>query len=45
MLWVVTDIDTDVLTTNLLSTWIPNTHKTPWQLIDEKEWIDKGTGE
>lgn len=43
MLWVVTDIDTDVLTTNLLSTWIPNTHKTPWQLIDEKEWIDKGT--
>lgn len=44
MLWVVTDIDTDVLTTNLLSLWIPNTKKQPWQLVDEKEWIEKGNG-
>ncbi|XP_044746483.1 separin [Coccinella septempunctata] len=42
MLWVVTDIDTDVLTTNLLSTWIPNANKTSWQLVNEREWIDKG---
>ncbi|KAK9875303.1 hypothetical protein WA026_007700 [Henosepilachna vigintioctopunctata] len=42
MLWVVTDIETDNLTTRLLSSWIPNSEKIPWQKVDIRQWVDSG---
>lgn len=45
MLHVVTDRDTDIVTSNLLSTWIPNEGTTPWSCVNVKEWIEKGISE
>lgn len=40
MLWEVTDLDTDVLSTEFLSHWIPNKHKNHWKLIDKTQWTN-----
>ncbi|XP_063918848.1 uncharacterized protein LOC135134157 [Zophobas morio] len=37
-LWEVTDLDTDILTTELLSTWIPNPGKVHWKNLDKTKW-------
>ncbi|KAL3285845.1 hypothetical protein HHI36_000365 [Cryptolaemus montrouzieri] len=42
MLWVVTDVETDLLTTRLLSSWIPNSKKAHWQCVDQIEWAQSG---
>lgn len=38
MLWEVTDNDTDILTTEFLSLWLPSKAETPWKNIDKKKW-------
>ncbi|KAF5304771.1 hypothetical protein FQA39_LY09548 [Lamprigera yunnana] len=41
-LWAVTDIDTDLVTTEFLSQWIPSDSSTHWSLIDKKKWETGG---
>ncbi|CAH2007969.1 unnamed protein product [Acanthoscelides obtectus] len=38
MLWEVTDLDTDVLTTNFLSYWIPSKAPIHWKYVDKTDW-------
>jgi hypothetical protein len=38
MLWEVTDLDTDVLTTEFLSQWVPNSDKPHWKTLDKTQW-------
>lgn len=38
MLWEVTDLDTDILTTEILSNWIPNSQKPHWKYVDKTKW-------
>ncbi|KAK4885723.1 hypothetical protein RN001_001994 [Aquatica leii] len=42
MLWPVTDIDTDIVTTEFLSQWIPSKAETHWKLIEKKKWETSG---
>lgn len=35
MLWEVTDFDTDVLSTSILSSWIPSKAEKHWRLINK----------
>ncbi|KAB0804727.1 hypothetical protein PPYR_01697 [Photinus pyralis] len=42
MLWPVTDMDTDLVTTELLSQWLPSKAETHWKLIDKKKWETGG---
>ncbi|KAF5299574.1 hypothetical protein FQR65_LT09379 [Abscondita terminalis] len=42
MLWAVTDVDTDLLTTEFLSQWIPSQASMHWKLVDKKKWEVKG---
>ncbi|VEN42981.1 unnamed protein product [Callosobruchus maculatus] len=38
MLWEVTDIETDVLTTNFLSNWIPSEAPVHWKYVEKSNW-------
>ncbi|XP_017776541.1 PREDICTED: separin [Nicrophorus vespilloides] len=38
MLWSVTDTDTDILSTDFLSRWIPSKAKVHWRNLDRKAW-------
>nr|CAH7756667.1 unnamed protein product [Callosobruchus chinensis] len=38
MLWEVTDIETDVLTTNFLSNWIPSEAPIHWKYVEKSNW-------
>ncbi|KAJ8957970.1 hypothetical protein NQ318_001971 [Aromia moschata] len=38
MLWEVTDLDTDILTTEFMSQWIPSTAPTHWKYVDKTKW-------
>lgn len=38
MLWTVTDTDTDLVTTEFLSQWIPSVAPTHWKYIDKMQW-------
>ncbi|KAK0182022.1 hypothetical protein PV327_000194 [Microctonus hyperodae] len=38
MLWEVTDVDTDKMTTTFISNWIPSKASRPWHDIDLDQW-------
>lgn len=38
MLWEVTDVDTDVLTSDFISYWIPSDAPVPWKYVDKMKW-------
>ncbi|KAJ8912438.1 hypothetical protein NQ315_006105 [Exocentrus adspersus] len=38
MLWEVTDLDTDVLTTEFMGQWIPSKAPIKWKYVDKTEW-------
>lgn len=38
MLWTVTDIDTDLITTEFLSQLIPSTAPIQWKNVDKVQW-------
>lgn len=38
MLWEVTDADTDKMTTNFISNWIPSPLNRPWADVDINMW-------
>ncbi|KAG5897816.1 hypothetical protein JTB14_011816 [Gonioctena quinquepunctata] len=38
MLWEVTDVDTDTLTTDFLSYWIPSKAPVHWKHVDKTKW-------
>ncbi|XP_022909758.2 separin isoform X1 [Onthophagus taurus] len=40
--WTVTDIDTDVLSTQLFNLWLPPTENFNWNLVDRKSWEQNG---
>lgn len=42
MLWIVTDDQTDILTAEFLSTWVPSSAELHWKYINKNEWIQKG---
>lgn len=44
MLWEVTDLDTDILATEFLSQWIPNS-KVHWKHLDKSKWKRGEKGE
>ncbi|CAG9766473.1 unnamed protein product [Ceutorhynchus assimilis] len=39
MLWPVTDMYTDLLTTEFLSTWLPSSAERGWSKIDKQAWM------
>lgn len=45
MLWPVTDVETDLLTTEFLSQWIKSSAPCHWKQIEKKKWETEGTGE
>lgn len=42
MLWEVTDTDTDLVTTEFLSQWLPSKASVHWKNIDKKQWEKSG---
>lgn len=38
MLWEVTDLDTDILTTQFISLWIPSKTPVHWKYVDKTKW-------
>lgn len=38
MLWEVTDYDTDIMSTDLISKWIPSNSEIHWNQIDKMKW-------
>lgn len=38
MLWEVTDLDTDTLTTEFMSHWIPSKAPVHWKYVDKTKW-------
>lgn len=42
MLWEVTDMDTDVLTTDFISYWIPSKASVHWKYVDKLKWKKSG---
>lgn len=38
MLWEVTDVDTDVLTSDFISYWIPSEAPVHWRYVDKLKW-------
>lgn len=38
MLWEVTDTDTDVLTADFISNWIPSKAPIHWKYVDKTKW-------
>ncbi|XP_018575922.1 separin [Anoplophora glabripennis] len=38
MLWEVTDLDTDILTTEFMSQWIPSKAPVHWRYVDKSKW-------
>lgn len=38
MLWTVTDLDTDTVTTEFLSQWIKSKGQWPWKTVNKTQW-------
>lgn len=38
MLWTVTDLDTDTVTTEFLSQWIKSKAQCPWKNVNKTQW-------
>lgn len=45
MLWTVTDIATDTLSTDILSQWLPSNASQHWRNVNKKHWQKLGESE